>query len=382
MTVSVIIPAYNQGEYLSQAVQSALEQTCSDVEVVVVDDGSTDNTAEVAHSISDSRVKYVYQENRGLSGARNTGVRCSSGKWVTFLDSDDLNLPEKHEVLLELFNRDPELGLAAGTSIIIDQDGEQIGKPFNTPLPQDLIRLLLWNPMQVCSVMVRREWLDRVGPFDESLHAYEDWDLYLRLARLGCRMAWTPAPVAKYRFHTGQMTRERDRMTRATFAVLDKFFADDALPERWLALRDQAYAGAHLRAAIQAYRIEDWTGGAEELDQAVRLDPEFAAGGGIRMAQQLSAMADSPKIPDKLAFLEQVYDSLPVSLAQLQRNRRRYLAECAAEGGFEALHAGDRPTARRNFIQAVRYRPGWLLNRGVLSTLLLNHRATLPVEKK
>lgn len=372
MTVSVIIPAYNQGEYLRQAVQSALGQTCPDMEVVVVDDGSTDNTAEVAQSFADSRVKYVYQANRGLSGARNTGVRCSNGEWVTFLDSDDLNLPEKHEILLDLFNKDPELGMAAGTSIIIDQHGEQLGKPFNTPLPQDLSRLLLWNPMQVCSVMIRREWLDRVGPFDESLRAYEDWDLYLRLARLGCRMAWTPAPVAKYRFHTGQMTRERDRMTQATFAVLDKFFADGTLPESWLAQKNRAYAGAHLRAAIQAYRIEDWTGGAAELDQAVRLDPELGADGGIRMAHQLSAMADSPKIPDKLSFLERVYDSLPISLAQLQRNRRRHLGECAAEGGFEALQTGDRPAARRKFLQAVRYRPGWLLNRGVLSTLLLN----------
>lgn len=373
MTVSVIIPAYNQGVYLEQAINSALEQTLPDLEVIVVDDGSTDDTAEVARRFSDERVRYIYQENRGLSGARNTGIRNSSGEWVTFLDSDDVNLPEKHAILMKLFETQPELGLVVGTCVIIDQNGEQLGKPAAVSLPADTTRLLLWNPMHVGSVMVRRQWLERVGPFDETLRAYEDWDLYLRLARLECRMGWTQTLVAKYRFHTLQMTRERERMTRASFAVLDKVFSDPETPENWLALKDQAYSSAHLRAAIQSYRIQDWAGGASELDRAIALDPELAANNGRLLAQRLSAVADSPKIAEKLEFLEAVYSALPESLDAMRRERRVYLGACAAESGFDALKSGDRQKARRDFLRAIRYQPEWLLNRGVIATLIHNH---------
>ncbi|NIW46854.1 MAG: glycosyltransferase, partial [Gammaproteobacteria bacterium] len=92
-TVSVIIPAYNQGHYLGECVQSVLDQTYPDFEIIIVNDGSTDNTQRVAKSFSDPRIKYIYQENRGLSGARNTGIRNAIGTYVTYLDSDDLFLP-------------------------------------------------------------------------------------------------------------------------------------------------------------------------------------------------------------------------------------------------------------------------------------------------
>jgi glycosyltransferase involved in cell wall biosynthesis len=92
-TVSIIIPAYNQSEYLAEAIRSALDQSWTDVEVVVVDDGSTDDTADVCRTFTDPRVRYIWQANRGLSGARNTGIRESRGSFLSFLDSDDLFFP-------------------------------------------------------------------------------------------------------------------------------------------------------------------------------------------------------------------------------------------------------------------------------------------------
>ena len=117
--VDIIIPAYNQGHYLKECVESALAQTWKNIEVIIVDDGSTDNTAEVGQSFDDPRVTYIYQENKGLSGARNAGLANSTGQFVSFLDSDDLFLPTKLSKLMGLFGDNLELGLCAGDSILI-----------------------------------------------------------------------------------------------------------------------------------------------------------------------------------------------------------------------------------------------------------------------
>lgn len=160
----------------------------------MVDDGSTDSTAQVACSFSDARVRYIHQENRGLSAARNTGILRSSGEYLTFLDSDDQFVADKLETLLNAMQRDPGLGFVAGQAVLIDENSLPLGKVFDTPLPENPVHLLLWNPLHVCSVMMRRDWQQKVGLFDESLHAYEDWDMWLRLARAGCRMGWVAHP--------------------------------------------------------------------------------------------------------------------------------------------------------------------------------------------
>jgi glycosyltransferase involved in cell wall biosynthesis len=115
--VSVIIPAYNQAPYLSKSIQSVLDQTCQDFEIVVVDDGSTDDTAAVVQSFHDDRIHYIYQENRGLSAARNTGIDNSTAEYITYLDSDDLFLPMKIELLGGVLDQDPDIGFLAGQAV-------------------------------------------------------------------------------------------------------------------------------------------------------------------------------------------------------------------------------------------------------------------------
>jgi glycosyltransferase involved in cell wall biosynthesis len=142
-TVSVIIPAYNQAHYLSAAVHSVLTQTHDQLEVIVVDDGSTDRTRDVVERISDPRVRYVHQQNAGLSAARNTGIRHARGDFLSYLDSDDLFLPDKLRVLLGAFDQNPALGFAAGQSILIDEAGQLLGEVFDKGLPEDTSDLLL-----------------------------------------------------------------------------------------------------------------------------------------------------------------------------------------------------------------------------------------------
>jgi hypothetical protein len=368
--VSIIIPAYNQGHYLGEAIQSALSQTYQDFEVLVIDDGSTDNTAEIARSFSDPRIQYIYQDNRGLSGARNTGVRHARGEYITYLDSDDQFLPEKLELLIAEFEADPRLGLVAGQAIPIDELGRRVGRIFSTPLVADPGQLLLGNPLHVGSVLIRHEWQAKTGYFDEGLRSYEDWDMWLRMLRLGCRMGWIDQPVSLYRFHRAQMTRLGNQMTIATFAVLDKALADPHLPENWRLLKNTAYSSAHLRAMAQCCHANAFDQAKHHLCEAARLDPRLMENNGQLLAERLSALADSPKNPDPPAFLEVIYNHLPDELTMLKAQRKPMLAKFAVEIGFEAHAQGDRALARSAMLRAIRNQPAWLANRGVLSILL------------
>ena len=372
--VSVIIPAYNQGQYLAAAVQTALDQTCPDVEVIIVDDGSTDDTAVIAQSFSDPRVCYVYQENRGLSGARNTGIRHASGDYLTFLDSDDLFLLDKVAILLGEMQKRPSLGFIAGQSIPIDENGGPIGKQFDKGLPDSLPDLLLGNPLHVGSVLLRREWQEQVGFFDETLRSYEDWDMWLRLAVAGCEMGWVDQPVSLYRFHRDQMTRDGRQMTTATFAVLQKFFSRADLPAPWQAMHDRAYSRAHLRAAAQAYRVPEAMQEAQQhLVDAVQYDPALLADHAEPLARILSGWIELPKIADPLRYLETIYNHLPPNLPALAQRRQQDLGQIAMRQAFTAYKEGNMQQARTAVIKAIRYQPQWLTNRGALSILLRTH---------
>ncbi|MCL4262305.1 MAG: glycosyltransferase [Anaerolineae bacterium] len=375
-TVSVIIPAYNQGHFLAEAVNSVLAQTYPRVEVIVVDDGSTDDTAVVAHNFTDPRVQYVYKQNGGLSSARNEGLRHAQGQYISYLDSDDCFLPEKLAILVGEMDAHPAVGFVAGQAIPVDEHGRHVGKKFDTPLPTDAKQLLLGNPLHVGSVLVRRDWQDKVGFFDESLRSYEDWDMWLRLAQAGCQMRYVPQPVSLYRFHTAQMTRDGRQMTSATFAVLDKLFADPTLPPDWLALKDKAYSQAYLRKTAQSYRLRDYHTGQESLRQAVVLDPSLMADEGAALARHFAAWVELPKTSDKFTFLEDIYNHLPPELTPLQTRRKQELGRAAMQVAFEAYEKKEMAETRTAVRRALRYQPGWLANRGALSIFLRSHLST------
>ena len=368
--VSVIIPAYNQGHYLGKAIKSVLEQTYTHFEIIVVDDGSTDNTAEVARSFDDARIQYIYQDNRGLSAARNTGLRLAQGEFLSFLDSDDLFLPDKLSLLVRALQADPGWGMAAGQAVLIDENDAPTGKIYTTPIPEPVEQLLLGNPLHVGSVLVRSIWQDKAGEFDESLRSYEDWDMWLRLARLGCKFGWVDAPVSLYRFHSAQMTRIGRQMTHATFAVLDKVYSDPDLPQSWQALKDQAYSNANLRAMAQAYLAEDYAQGKAYLSDAIRLNPKLVDGQALELSNRLSALADSPKTNNPVNFLASIYANLPDELDSVRQRAPGELSKKAVTVAMDAYRHQEYQVARSYLHQALKYQPAWLTKREVLAALL------------
>jgi glycosyltransferase involved in cell wall biosynthesis len=212
--VSVVIPCYNQAHFLVEAIQSILAQSYPRVEIVVVDDGSTDDTSDVAARYPE--VRLVRQDNQGLSAARNAGLRESEGEYVVFLDADDRLLPEALEVGLECMEANPECAFASGHCILIGPDGSPLFVPQQFRVERDHYIVLLrnnyiWNP---ATVIYRRYILGIVDGLDTSLSPAADYDLYLRIAKdfpVQCH----DKVIAEYRQHGANMSGDSTLMLNA-----------------------------------------------------------------------------------------------------------------------------------------------------------------------
>jgi glycosyltransferase involved in cell wall biosynthesis len=180
--VSVIIPTYNRGWIIKEAIDSILAQDYTEFELIVVDDGSTDHTSDVLDSYGDD-IKVLFQKNKGVSAARNRGIAEASGKFIAFLDSDDLWLPQKLTVQIEFFNQTPD-ALICQTEEVWIRNGLRVNPKKRHKKPSGMI----FNPsLELClvspsAVMIRRSLFGRVGKFDETLPACEDYDLWLRIS--------------------------------------------------------------------------------------------------------------------------------------------------------------------------------------------------------
>jgi glycosyltransferase involved in cell wall biosynthesis len=220
--VSVIIPTFNYGRYVTEAVESALAQTYPAVEVIVIDDGSTDDTRERLAPYAD-RIRYVYQTNAGLSAARNAGIRAAAGPFVAFLDSDDAFHPRKLELQMAAFAADPALGLVATLSFS-DEPPAWAELPPGLPLqPVSLDEVVLASRFSPSSVVAQRECFETAGEFDTSLRSVEDRDMWIRVAAR-CRVTRVELPLTWYRVTPGSMSRNPERMEHFERVVLEKAF--------------------------------------------------------------------------------------------------------------------------------------------------------------
>jgi glycosyltransferase involved in cell wall biosynthesis len=216
--VSVIVPCYNGAAFLEEALRSALAQSYPEVEVLVVDDGSTDCSAEIARRFP---VRYIHQENRGLSEARNAGIRESNGSYLVFLDADDRLKPQAIETGLSALTLRPDCAMAVGDHVFIAANSSYLAKSNKEdPLHSHYEALLKSNFIEmISSVLFRRSIFDEVGGFDATLRVAEDYELYLRIAR-----AWPicchSVVIAEYRLHGANTSRDSELMLTTTLQVL------------------------------------------------------------------------------------------------------------------------------------------------------------------
>jgi glycosyltransferase involved in cell wall biosynthesis len=233
--VSVVIPTYNYARFLPRALDSVLRQTVQDFEILLIDDGSTDDTpAVVAPYLADRRLVYRHTANGGPARARNVGIRLARAPLVAFLDADDAWHPAKLERQLECFRRDPDLGLVYCQRRWLDDAGREL--PFPRPvLYRGHVALDLLRGSVIClsTCVVPRRVLDRVGLFDEGLTQSEDYDLWLRVAEQ-YRFDYVNEVLADYRVgHVSLSSRVEERLPAVLF-IVRRFARRTGLPHALL----------------------------------------------------------------------------------------------------------------------------------------------------
>lgn len=273
--VSVVIPSHNYAHYVGQAIQSALEQGYRWVEVIVVDDGSTDETATVLRGF-EARIRVVQLDGRGVSAARNAGLAHAAGKYVVFLDADDLLVRGGAAAQVALLTRRPDVDAVAGAWYACDVElGTATLGRGSLGEGDVLSQLLLSNIVATPStMMLRRGPLEAAGGFDTSLSFAADWDLWLRLARRDCRFARVRAPVAMYRIHGRSMTRSLDGAIKDVTGLLDRNFRDPALPDAMRLTEPRARFGALTFLGGLCLEQGDARRGGECLREALHWNPD------------------------------------------------------------------------------------------------------------
>ena len=265
MSVSLVIATFNHARFLPVAIDSALAQTLGGVEVIVVDDGSTDDTPAVLSRYA-RRVRVIRQANRGLAAARNAGLAVARGTYVSFLDADDVAMPTKVAEQAALLEASPTVGwtycdvlietVATGHEM---RASERFGYGGRTVDGWLFAELIHGNFIPAIAPLIRRGALDSAGGFDDRLTALEDWDLWLRLS-LVAEARYSPAVLVRYRVHPGGMSEDRSRMDENRFRVLDKLRRTRPTAVEGLgAVGRRIIADTHNWLGKEAYARGDWT---------------------------------------------------------------------------------------------------------------------------
>jgi glycosyltransferase involved in cell wall biosynthesis len=239
--VSVVIPTYNSGRLVTEAVESVLGQTAVPAEIIVVDDGSSDDTRDLLMAYQ-GRIRYIFQKNAGVSAARNHGLCQASCELVAFLDADDLWHPRKMEFQVEVLAGRPDLGLL-GTAVF--DWPVPVLPAVDAPTPEQIVvipwqKLVVKNYFTTSSVIIRRSVLDRVGVFDTHMQGPEDHDFWLRAAEVAA-VANLQAPLTGYRTVQGSLSKRAGTMQTGMRRILGKVDERRGWQGRWL-LRRKAYS--------------------------------------------------------------------------------------------------------------------------------------------
>ena len=255
MRASVIIPVYNGAAYISAAVRSVLAQTEHDLELLVVDDGSTDGTRELVRGFDDPRLRLLTQDNAGPSAARNLGIRESRGEWVGFLDADDVWRPDKLAAHLRRASEMPAAGLTYSSVVVVDEVGTLV-EVLKAELEGEVLEPLLFGNIVWgggSSAMLRRDVFDRVGGFDPTIKYGEDWEMWLRVAA-SFPFAAVPEPLTCRTERRQSYGTNAIAMRDSCLRFLNNAF--DTYAAGYRHQRAKAIAEVYYRAAITLHDLD------------------------------------------------------------------------------------------------------------------------------
>jgi glycosyltransferase involved in cell wall biosynthesis len=275
--VSIVTPSYNQAAYLEDTIRSVLEQDYEPIEYVVVDDGSTDGSAEVVRRYEDRLTAAIRQENAGQVAALNRGFARTSGAYMGYLNSDDTLLPGGVARMVAELDRAPDLLLVYGDALYADEHGRRTGYLPSREFDVAAMVRACDNHVVQPSTLWRREAWERFGPLNEDGWYFFDFEFFLRFPPE--RVRRIPEPLSTYRIHSGAKSTGSagTRLARDHARLAEAFFAGDALPEAARPVARQGRASAYLLGAEFAYDALDLPLARRYVLAGLRLDPRRAA---------------------------------------------------------------------------------------------------------
>lgn len=275
--VTVIIATYNAIAYLPSTVDSVIQQTFTDFEVLIVDDGSTDETVEWVSKLVDPRVRLISQANQGVAVARNQGIASAQGEYVAFLDADDLWEPTKLEKQVKCLEENPLVGLVNTSIVNIDEQGKPLGAVNASDVEGNVLKYIVEENLILCgsAPMVRRSCLEAVEGFDRNLLSAEDWDLWIRLAAR-YEFAVIREPLVLYRQHFNSKSNNIERHLKHRLKVIDKTF--DTVARDLQPYKNRALGRAYLSVAWKSLVQKDYKTSTMYRQKALSYYPQLRFG--------------------------------------------------------------------------------------------------------
>jgi len=368
--VSIIIPTYNQEQLVSQTVDSALAQVYPDFEVIVVDDGSTDNTRAVLARYG-NKIRYIFRENRGPAAARNTGFLASHGDYLLFLDGDDLIPPNKLERQVSFLEAQPEFGLVYSAWQVINENGTQIlaerSPKKEGHLLKDLLRrTLFFSPG---AAVAHRKCFHLVGLFDESLLFCSDMDIMIRIAKAGYAFGYIDEFLFQYRLATGSMSSNIAKQSKDEFARHHKFFADPELPDDTKSLEAELFSMLHYEFAAKYYNVGEFEMAQDHIRTAISRSPSLASDEEW-LLEWIAGYALDGRVNDPYQLINRIFGHLPSEAATLCSLRRRAFGRYHIAAAFAAYQNHQLGEVRQNILPALINDPAIIRNRGFLNISL------------
>ncbi|MCA9921165.1 MAG: glycosyltransferase [Anaerolineales bacterium] len=366
-TISVITPTYNRAHLIRESIDSVLQQTFTDFEHIVIDDGSTDETEAVIKQIDDPRLKYIKRENGGASAARNTGLQAATGEWVAFLDSDDLYLPNRLALQMAKGQEVPDAGLVFGqyySSTAARQEKKLTDACGNAVA---LEHLLMGPVFHWSTVLIRRSYLQQEGGFDTRFAVGEEWELTLRLALAGAKMVCVSAPLTLVRLQENSLSRDLHKHASSSMGVLDKTFQDARMPAKLMPLKHTAFAARLVKFAASGYISDDPEAGKAYLAWALREDPSLQNQNLPILITKLFGYMFGLSLRDPETTLARMMPHLAGDAAFRKRLSRELWGRYHMDAAFLAHRANNPGQCRTQAFRAFLRNPASLRNRGLLS---------------
>ncbi len=310
--VSVVIPSYNQAEFLPATIHSVLNQTYQHFEIIVVNDASPDNTDEVMKQFTDPRIKYiVHESNQRLPATRNTGMRASQGEIIALLDADDLFHPEKLEAHVKFLNEHPDVGASYNSRYEMNHSAETIRELYRPSMHVTLLDLMQGFPFSPSDTVVRREWAFKVGLFNPAMGSAEDTDFPCRLALAGCAFAGIDRALNYRRYHAGRGRKNLEGRLNDVERALAAILADPRCTEEARTLGEKAIKH-HMMVIVSLGLMQNETEIAQKyLRRLVEIDPNVIQGEPCELVQFLLSELITNDSADHEAMLKNMFAQMP-----------------------------------------------------------------------